>query len=169
MQQVVNMEDAMISSPDPLNDSPTFHSPPKIQRRSSRIRHSLPLKGSSPTKQTFELGVGNRLSPQKLRVTVEAGSDAENTYTQFDGASPSPYHAPPNRRRERTTTTTVPLKGPSDSEDETQQAATPKRGRGRPRKSIGTPVPPKKTGRASTPSQKGKVRRKSIGDLVDGD
>lgn len=159
----------MVSSPDPLNDSPTFHSPPKARRCSSRVRYSLPLEGSSPTKQTFELDVGNRLSPQKLRVTVEAGSDVENTYAQFDGASPSPYHAPLNHRRERTTTTTVPVKGLSDSEDDAQQVARPKRGRGRPRKSVGTPVPAKKTGRASTPSQKGKGRRKSIGDLVDGD
>jgi len=157
----------MSSSPDPLNDSATYHSPAK-PRRSSRARRSLPLQGSSPKKQTFELDVGNSLSPQKLRVTVEAGgSDAENAYPELNGPSASPTRAPKNRRRERTTTTTVPVKGLEDSEDEAPQAATPKRGRGRPKKSIGTPVLAKKSGRASTPTRK--TRRKSIGSLVDGD
>lgn len=157
----------MLSSPDPLNDSPTFQSPKP--RRSSRVRHSIPLQGSSPTKQTFELDVGNQLSPQKIRVTVEAGSDTENGYTHFideEVASPPPYHPPVSHRRERTTTTTVPVKGLSDSEDE--QVTTPKRSRGRPRKS-GTPVPAMKGKRASTPIRKNSSRRKSIGDLVDGD
>ncbi|KAG4441615.1 hypothetical protein IFR05_002899 [Cadophora sp. M221] len=163
----VNMNEAMLSSPDPLNDSPTYQSPAK-PRRSSRARRSLPLQGSSPKKQTFELDVGNSLSPQKIRVTVEAGeSDAENAYPHFNGPSTSPTRAPTNRRRERTTTTTVPLKGLSDSEGEAPHAVTPKRGRGRPRKSIGAPVPAKKPGRASTPTQKS--RRKSIGSLIDGD
>ncbi|KAL2069948.1 hypothetical protein VTL71DRAFT_14628 [Oculimacula yallundae] len=161
------MYEAMLSSPDPLNDSPAYQSPAKT-RRSSRARRSLPLQGSSPKKQTFELDVGNSLSPQKIRVTVEAGeSDVENAYPVFNGTSASPTRMPRNRRRERTTTTTVPVKGLSDSEPEAPQAATPKRGRGRPRKSIGTPVPAKKPGRASTPTQKN--RRKSIGSLVDGD
>ncbi|KAH7397642.1 hypothetical protein BKA64DRAFT_600518 [Cadophora sp. MPI-SDFR-AT-0126] len=161
------MDEAMLSSPDPLNNSATYHSPAK-PRRSSRPRRSLPLQGSSPKKQTFELDVGNSLSPQKIRVTVEAGdSDAENAYPGLNGPSASPTRAPKNRRRERTTTTTVPVKGLEDSEDEAPQATTPKRGRGRPRKSIGTPVPAKKSGRASTPTHKN--RRKSIGSLVDGD
>jgi serine/arginine repetitive matrix protein 2 len=158
----------LLSSPDPLNDFPAYQSPAK-PRLSSRPRHSLPAEGSSPTKQTFELDVGNQLSPQKIRVTVEAGnSDTENAYTHYveDGrASPSPVRRPVNRRRERTTTTTVPVKGLSDSEEES--VATPKRGRGRPRKSLGTPVPAKKRGRASTPTQKAKGRRKSISTLTD--
>jgi hypothetical protein len=166
------MDEALLSSPDPLNDSPTFHSPAK-PRRSSRVRHSLPLQGSSPKKQTFELDVGNQLSPQKIRVTVEAGdSGAENVHPEFiDGGSPSSIHAPKNHRRERTTTTTttIPVKGLSDSEDETQDAKTPKRGRGRPKKSAGTPVPAMKRGRAGTPTRKNGGRRKSIGELVDGD
>jgi serine/arginine repetitive matrix protein 2 len=164
------MDEALLSSPDPLNDTPTFHSPVK-PRRSSRVRHSLPLQGSSPKKQTFELDVGNELSPQKIRVTVEAGdSDAENTYPDYiEGGSPSKSDAPTNRRRERTTTTTIPVKGLSDSEDESRDVATPKQGRGRPKKSTGTPVPAKKRGRAGTPTRKNGGRRKSIGDLVDGD
>ncbi|KAK0103655.1 hypothetical protein ONS95_005668 [Cadophora gregata] len=161
------MDEGMVSSPDPLNDSATYQSPAK-PRRSSRARRSLPLQGSSPKKQTFELDVGNSISPQKIRVTVEAGSsDAENAYPELNGPSASPTRVPRNRRRERTTTTTIPVKGLEDSEDEAPQAVTPKRGRGRPRKSIGTPVPTKKPGRASTPTQK--HRRRSIGSLVDGD
>lgn len=85
----------------------------------------------------------------------------ENVY----GASPSPARG--NKRRERTTTTTIPVKGLSDTENEAQRVATPKRGRGRPRKSVGTPVPTNK--RAGTPTKKGNSRRKSIGSLVDGD
>ncbi|KAN0090334.1 hypothetical protein V8E51_018913 [Hyaloscypha variabilis] len=164
------MDEALLSSPDPLNDTPTFHSPAK-PRRSTRARQSLPLHGNSPKKQTFELDVGNDLSPQKIRVTVEAGdSDVENACPDYvvDG-SPSRIRAQTNRRRERTTTTTIPVKGLSDSEDETQEVATPKRGRGRPKKSTGTPVPAKKRGRAGTPTRKNGGRRKSIGDLVDGD
>ncbi|CZR58134.1 uncharacterized protein PAC_08025 [Phialocephala subalpina] len=160
---------SMQSSPDPLSASQTFKSPPKA-RRVSRVRTSLSHQSSSPKKQTFELDVGSDLSPQKIRVTVEAGeSDADNLYTDYNGGnSLSPTPGPISRRRERTTTTTIPVKGLSDSEEETQQIATPKRGRGRPRKSAGTPVPAKKTGRASTSTQK-RGKRKSIGDLVDGD
>jgi serine/arginine repetitive matrix protein 2 len=104
-------------------------------------------------------------------VTVEAGdSDAENAYPGYiDGGSPSRTRVPTNRRRERTTTTTIPVKGLSDSEDESQDATTPKRGRGRPKKSTGTLVPAKKRGRAGTPTRKNGGRRKSIGELVDGD
>jgi len=164
------MSSAVWSSPDPLNDSPTFHSPAKTSR-SSKVKRSLPLQGSSPTKQTFQLDVGNQLSPQRIRVTVEAGdSDIENAYSHFDDGgviSPSPVRKPVNRRRERTTTTTIPVKGLSDTEGEAH-VATPKRGRGRPRKS-GTPVPAKQRGRASTPAQKGKGRRKSILEPGDGD
>ena len=159
--------DSSLSSPDPLQDSLTYRSPAKT-RRQPRARSSLPLEESSPTKQTFELDVGNQLSPQKIRVTVEAGnSDTENAYTHFvnnDPTSPTPAKLPMNRRRERTTTTTVPVKGLSDSEDNAH--ATPKRGRGRPKKSAGTPV--KSKSRTSTPTQKPKAR-KSIGNLVDGD
>jgi len=164
------MED-VISSPDPLNDSPTFQFPQNT-RQTSQSRYSLPLT-SSPTKQTFELEVGNKISPQKIRVTVEAGlSGKENRYTHFvegtgvDNTSPSRSRV--NRRRERTVTTTVPVKGLSDSEDEARDVTTPKRGRGRPRKPGGMPVP-RQAGRSGTPSGKNIRRRKSIGDLVDGD
>jgi serine/arginine repetitive matrix protein 2 len=102
---------------------------------------------------------------------VEAGSDTENTYAQYDEdgelASPSRTTQPLNRRMERTTTTTVPLKGLSDSEGE-NLATTPKRGRGRPRKS-GTPIPAKQNRHSITPTRKNRRRRKSIGEQVYGD
>ena len=144
----------LLSSPDPLNDTPTLQAPPS--RRVTRSRHSLSLQNISPNKQTFELNVSDQLSPRKIRVTVEAGSDIEN--------SPSPVRKRVNRH-ERTTTTKVPVKGLSDTEDDTTKVATPKRGRGRPRKSTGTPA--KKPTRAATPTRKGK--RRSIGSLIDGD
>ncbi|RDW68369.1 hypothetical protein BP5796_09026 [Coleophoma crateriformis] len=163
-----NMEEALLlSSPDPLGDSTELISPPK--RRTPKMRRSLPMPGSSPTKQTFELDVGNELSPQKIRVTVEAGEERGNLFSHYvdrRAISPSPYRPQVNRRGERTTTTTVPLKGLSDTED-APPAVTPKRGRGRPRKS-GTPITTKKKGRASTPA-KSPRKRKSIGSLVDGD
>jgi serine/arginine repetitive matrix protein 2 len=161
----------MSSSPDPLNDSPTFHGH-LIARRTSlnpqrrsvspkRVQHStqkktnrssqIDLLGPSPKKQTFELDVGDRISPHKIRVTVEAGSsDAEHAMPEE--VSPVP------RRRVRTTTTRVPVKSLEDNED---NVATPKRGPGRPRKSMGTPLPIKKRARVSTP--KGKRGGKSFG------
>lgn len=147
------------SSPDPLNDSATYYSPRKTRRAT---RQSLPARSSSPTKQTFELDVGNKLSPQKLIVTVEAESDGGYTRNHVVKGQPSPSRRP-NKTKERTTTTIIPVKGLSDSEEEALADPTPKKGRGRPRKSTGTPVPTKK-GRHSTPT-----RRKSIGDLIDGD
>jgi serine/arginine repetitive matrix protein 2 len=169
--------DAMSSSPDPLNDSPTFHghliarrtslnprrrsiSPKKPQHSSQKKAHrslESELLGSSPKKQTFELDVGDRISSHKIRVTVEAGSsDAE--HARLEEASPVP------RRRVRTTTTRVPVKGLEDNADNT---ATPKRGPGRPRKSVGTPVPVKKRGRAGTP--KGKRLRKDFSEDNEGE
>ncbi|KFY56760.1 hypothetical protein V497_05972 [Pseudogymnoascus sp. VKM F-4516 (FW-969)] len=162
------MANILSSSPDPLNDSPTFSSPSKSIRR-QRARKSQQMYGSSPTKQTFHLDVGNDISPQKIRVTVEADNNKENSYPEFAdqrSPSPSPYYASARRPNTRTTTTTVPLKGLSDSEEDSP-AAPPKRGRGRPRKSIGTPVPAKT--RNLTPAGKSPRRRRTLGNLVDGD
>ncbi|KAG9245787.1 hypothetical protein BJ878DRAFT_500016 [Calycina marina] len=159
--------DPYLSSPDPLNDSSTYHSPVKA-RRVSRARYSLPLE-SSPTKQTFELDVGSAISSQKLRVTVEAGSPGlGDIYEDGRYASPSPawrVSKPASHRQETATTMTVPVKGLSDSDAEEDALTTPKKAKGRPRRS-GTPVPGNKRGRAGTPSQK---KRRSVGTLVDGD
>jgi serine/arginine repetitive matrix protein 2 len=126
---------------------------------------------SSPTKRTFQLDLGNTLSPQKLKVTVEAGSDTENSYQYDDDVhfgSPSRIVQPLSHRVERTTTTTtVPLRGLSDSEGE-NRTTTPKRSRGRPRKS-GTPLPSRQLQHSVTPTHKNRRRRKSIGEQVYGD
>lgn len=160
------MDDASLSSPDPLADSLTYQVPPSSKRRktpSSRL--SLPLPASSPKKQIFELDVGNTLSPQKIRVTVEAeDSDSEDDHANLrphNFSSPTP--APVPRRIERTTTTTVPLRGLSDSENDNsiRYEVTPKRPRGRPRKS-NTPVQ-----KQGTLNRVGKRGRKSIGEEVD--
>ncbi|TGO49608.1 hypothetical protein BCON_0205g00010 [Botryotinia convoluta] len=160
------MDEALLSSPDPLADSLTYQAPPSTKRRktpSSRL--SLPLPASSPKKQIFELDVGNTLSPQKIRVTVEAeDSDSEDDHANLrphNFSSPTP--APVPRRIERTTTTTVPLRGLSDSENDNsiRYEVTPKRPRGRPRKS-NTPVQ-----KQGTLSRVGKRGRKSVGGEVD--
>ncbi|KAF7938642.1 uncharacterized protein EAE98_000980 [Botrytis deweyae] len=160
------MDEALLSSPDPLADSLTYQAPPSTKRRktpSSRL--SLPLPASSPKKQIFELDVGNTLSPQKIRVTVEAeDSDSEDDHANLrphNFSSPTP--APVPRRIERTTTTTVPLRGLSDSENDNsiRYEVTPKRPRGRPRKS-NTPVQ-----KQGTLNRVGKRGRKSVGGGVD--
>lgn len=160
------MDEASLSSPDPLADSLTFQAPPSSKpRKTPTSRLSLPLPASSPKKQIFELDVGNTISPQKIRVTVEAeDSDSEDDHANLrphNMSSPTPAQIP--RRIERTTTTRVPLRGLSDSENDNsiRYEVTPKRRRGRPRKSD-TPVK-----RQGTPNRAGKRGRNSIGGEVD--
>lgn len=169
-----NMDQAILSSPDPLNDSPTFSSPAKPI--TAGIRRSLPIQNSSPRKQTFQLDVGDKLSPQKIRVTVEA-EDSDNGGNnghkcRRENYLPSYRGAPIVRQTVRTTTTTVPVKGLSDSEDDLLDSPSekPTRGRSRPRKSFGTPIPTKTRNRAVTPGAKSSPRRRrTLGDLIDGD
>ncbi|KAJ8058057.1 hypothetical protein OCU04_012916 [Sclerotinia nivalis] len=160
------MDEASLSSPDPLADSLTFQAPPSSKRRKTPTsRLSLPLPASSPKKQIFELDVGNTISPQKIRVTVEAeDSDSEDDHANLrphNMSSPTPAQIP--RRIERTTTTTVPLRGLSDSENDNsiRYEVTPKRRRGRPRKSD-TLVK-----RQGTLNRAGKRGRNSVGGEVD--
>jgi serine/arginine repetitive matrix protein 2 len=136
------------------------------------------LQGNSPRKQTFRLDVGDQLSPQKIRVTVEAERSEDNTdkgRRNSGGrnlASPTLYRIPTVGQSVRTTTTTVPVKGLFDSEDDSSDSASekPTRGRGRPRKSFGTPIPAKSRNRAVTPGAKPSPRRRrTLGHLVDGD
>ena len=171
-----NTDQAFLSSPDPLNDSPTFSSP--VKPHASKVRRSLPLQGSSSRKQTFQLDVGDQLSPQKIRVTVEAEHSEDNitngrrNSSGRNLASPTPYRVPTVRQSVRTTTTTIPVKGLSDSEDDSLDSASekPTRRRGRPRKSFGTPIPAKSLNRAVTPGAKPSPRRRrTLGNLVDGD
>lgn len=167
-----NIDDARLSSPDPLNDSLTFTSPVKPRPRN---RKSFAIEGSSPRKQTFELNVGDKVSPQKIRVTVETeASDKENTvskpYAKLKGTRQQ--KGAMMRRNEHTTTTTIPVKGLSDSESDTAELPneTSRRGRGRPRKSGGTSVPLNRRTRTLTPSARpGSMRRRTLVDLADDD
>ncbi|KAK3902951.1 hypothetical protein C8A05DRAFT_33301, partial [Staphylotrichum tortipilum] len=141
------------SSPDPLIDpvlSPPMMPPSHVKKKSQAAERLFTVLGPpSPRKQTFELDVGNKRSPQRLRVTVEADDD-DNTATRnnmsrrrlFQSPTPTPKRRVTPRRETTTmttTTTTVPLRGLSDDEGASTANATPKR-RGRPRKS-GTPIP----------------------------
>ena len=105
-------------------------------------------RSSSPTKSIAQ--TENLVSPWRIRVTVEAEKD--------DGQETrSPPKTPSMRLAERTITTTVPLKGTNSS-----SPIQAKRGRGRPRKSLDTPIK-----RISTPGPKKSARRRSGPVIVD--
>lgn len=136
------------SSPDPLIDpilSPPMMPPSAIKTRSQAADRLLTL-APSPRKRTFELDVGNEMSPQRLRVTVEADDNSTRSTSRRLFQSPTPKRRSP-QRKETIVTTTVPLRGLSDDE---APAKTPRR-RGGPRKS-GTPVPQRK--RPGTPARR---------------
>ncbi|KAG8419057.1 hypothetical protein J3459_011551 [Metarhizium acridum] len=127
-----------MSSPDPLNDSTMAElasvPPSSVTRRVTRSQSSqrFVARSNSPRKQTFELQVGDRMSPQRLLVTVETdgqqhdtsiGSNAKRKLFQ----SPVPTSSTPGRRlRGRTTTTTVPLRESieEDGDDATNPEST---------------------------------------------
>ncbi|KAI1093370.1 hypothetical protein F5B19DRAFT_450073 [Rostrohypoxylon terebratum] len=162
------MED-LTSSPDPLGDEPpsSAHSTRRIRESSfanhdqsaisiprSQIRRSSPAK-QSPRKRIFELDVGDRLSPQKILVTVEAEEAMKRGLNRRLFQSPSPTRS--DYRKEAITTTTVPLN------DEIMNEATPRR-RGRPRRtSNGTPMP-KGRKRAGTPIEPKSKRSRQKAD-----
>lgn len=154
------------SSPDPLGDEPPSSALPVTRRTDHTLPHhdfsmprSSPRKSSpirtSPRKRTFELDVGNELSPQKILVTVEAEEALRRGIGRKLFQSSSPIRQ--NRQAEAITTTTVPLN------DEIENEATPRR-RGRPRRtSNGTPMPKGKK-RAGTPLQKSAKSTRRKGD-----
>ncbi|KAI0124464.1 hypothetical protein F4776DRAFT_202318 [Hypoxylon sp. NC0597] len=167
--------DDLPSSPDPLGDEPpspahsysrrdtlTNHEPstisiPRTIPRNiqlSTARKTSPVR-QSPRKRTFELDVGNELSPQKILVTVEAEEALKRGINRRLFPSSSPVRG--DYRREAATTTTVPLN------DEIVNESTPRR-RGRPRRtSNGTPMPRGKK-RAGTPIQTTSRRTRKKGD-----
>ena len=161
-----------LSSPDPLGNSSSnlqYSSP--TRRKSKRSTPKKPLADtngnvrlqdfyldtppaflsgtSSPTKTTAK--AENLISPWRIRVTVEAEREDENENPHQLPVSPT------KQLTQRTTTTIVPLKGAHDP-----SPAPTKRGRGRPRKSLDSPV--KRTG---TPKPKKTGRRKTQGDSAD--
>ncbi|KAK1761474.1 hypothetical protein QBC47DRAFT_291315 [Echria macrotheca] len=146
-----------MSSPDPLNDSDAsqqlLSSRQRVTRSQATVRHySL---GSSPKKQTFELDVGNQISPQKILVTVEAEDAAQFTDRSVNRRL---FQSPSVKRSARrtmagasATTTIVPLRGLTDDESNMATDATPRK-RGRPR--AATPAKTTKRKRQGTPSAK---------------
>lgn len=154
------------SSPDPLADLsiqiPKHKSSPKRNvsltpkkslsdaSRNRRLQDyylTTPPAGSarhSPTRSIAQSE--NLVSPWRICVTVEAEKDEEMDNQVRASRSPS------KRLTGRTITTIVPLKGLDDS-----SPAAPIRGRGRPRKSLGTPSQSKgtpKPKRKGTPGPK---------------
>ena len=160
------MAPTMLSSPDPLgmsNGNIPSHSPKKAGRRPStnprEPREALteasgnaqiqefyintppnPKRNALPTKSPRQ--TTQSTSPWRIRLTVQA--------EQVDEMRSS-KDSPVKRLTERTTTITVPLKGGDDT-----PPAAEKKGRGRPRKSLDSPVK-----RAGTPKPKTGGRRKT--------
>ena len=161
---MVPSEDVPFSSPDPLsmsNGNISSNSPTKPVRRplittrkaltevsgnaqvqefyvttpTNPGRHASPMKSPRERRQST--------SPWRIRLTVQA--------EQVDEMQ-RPDKSPVRRLTERTTTITVPLKGGDDT-----SPATEKKGRGRPRKSLDSPVK-----RAGTPKPKTGGRRKTM-------
>lgn len=159
-------KDMLLSSPDPLgmsNGSISSNSPTKtgrpplvtprgalteasgneqvrefyINTPSSHRHNASPKKSPRQTTQST--------SPWRIRLTVQAEEVAE---TQRSKTSPMKHVT------ERTTTITVPLKGCDDT-----PPAMEKKGRGRPRKSLDSPVK-----RAATPKPKAGRRRKTMSE-----
>ncbi|CAI6098442.1 unnamed protein product [Clonostachys chloroleuca] len=155
-----------MSSPDPLNDDTMTSIVPPSSRRVTRSQRSTRFASlaSSPRKQTFELEVGDNVSPQRLLVTVETedGNPASTTRRRLFPSS-SPFRNP-RPGVGMTTTTTVPLRQSIEDEQgdlTLDSMATPRR-RGRPRKTNGTPMPSAaKKRKAGTPIKQRTPRRQS--------
>ncbi|CAH0059526.1 unnamed protein product [Clonostachys solani] len=156
----------IMSSPDPLNDDTMTSIVPPSSRRVTRSQRSARFASlaSSPRKQTFELEVGDNVSPQRLLVTVETedGNPASTTRRRLFPSS-SPVRNPRSGVG-MTTTTTVPLRQSIEDEQvdlTLDSMATPRR-RGRPRKTNGTPMPSAaKKRKAGTPIKQRTPRRQS--------
>ena len=159
-------KDVLLSSPDPLgmsNGSIPSHPPTKEGHRLSFTpRKALteasgntqvqefyintpphPRRSASPIKSPRQ--TTQSTSPWRIRLTVQA--------EQVDETQKSSYITG-KRLTEQTTTITVPLKGGDDTPPVLQ-----KKGRGRPRKSLDSPVK-----RAGTPKPKGGGRRKTMSE-----
>ncbi|KHO01967.1 uncharacterized protein MAM_00968 [Metarhizium album ARSEF 1941] len=163
-----------MSSPDPLNDSTMAElasvPPSAVTRRVTRSQSSQRFfaLSSSPRKQTFELQVGDRMSPQRLLVTVETDGPQQDTSVGSNARRklfqpPVSTSSTPGRRlRGRTTTTTVPLR--ESIEEDGHDGTTPKpKARGLQRKSNGTPMPTTgKKRRAVTPVRRTPRRLRTL-------
>lgn len=159
-------KDVQLSSPDPLGMSngsiPSFSPRKEGHRLSVTPRKALteasgntqvqefyintpphPRRSASPIKSPKQ--TTQSTSPWRIRLTVQAEQVDE---------MPKSKNIPGKRLTEETTTITVPLKGGDDTPPVLQ-----KKGRGRPRKSLDSPVK-----RAGTPKPKGGGRRKTLSE-----
>lgn len=162
----------LLSSPDPLgmsNENLSTCSPTKTSRHPSKSpRKALtdasskynvqefyintppaPRPRSSPSKASKQ--PRQSTSPWRIRLTVQAEQVGKTSKPA------SPKMPPAKYLTERTTTITVPLKGADNT-----PPAVKKRARGRPRKSLDSPV--KRTG---TPKPNAGGRRKTLRDSVE--
>ena len=152
---------SLLSSPDPLALSQLSASPTKPSPKKKAPRDPLAEASGNKQIQDFYLATPpkrNSLSPTKslaladdatspwrIRVTVEAERDDLKGNNLHVMGSPKGW-------AERTTTTTIPLKGGDDS-----SPVPAKRGRGRPRRSLGSPAK-----RSGTPKPKVVDRRATL-------
>ncbi|MCJ1244801.1 hypothetical protein MMC30_002001 [Trapelia coarctata] len=165
------------SSPDPIagpaRDAPHLSSKPMREPSISPKKPVTPTSGNirlqdfylttpsagvmrttSPGKSVAQ--TEDLISPWRIRVTVEAEKDDGQQTNRSPSKTPSkrprsPSKSPSKLPTGRTITTTVPLKGADKS-----SPPQPKKGRGRPRKSLATPVK-----RGGTPAPRKSGRRKA--------
>ena len=175
------------SSPSALEEDESIASSPQRNKLANAPLHrSKPAhrrREISPVKQGFHSDE-DAISRKRIRSESDlhhqnnhetsylAHYDRPSSGSSAAHLSDTPYYSTPFKPTMKVRTTTVPLRGLSDSEAEAHAPiATPKRGRGRPRKSIGTPLP-SKAKRTSTPSAKMKVepgtKTRRLSDLLGG-
>ncbi|POS84377.1 hypothetical protein EPUL_004229 [Erysiphe pulchra] len=112
------------SSPDPLNDD-SYLSPAKSNSQSrSRSKEITSSKKKINKRKIFELDVGNDISPQKIRVTVEAGDD------EFDDVI-NLQSRPISRQKKKIVVCTQPSNNASNQNSRNKLVATPKQTRER--------------------------------------
>jgi len=161
--------DMLISSPDPLGLSSENVGPPspiKAPRPNTSPRKALSDASGNAQVQEFIINTPpsqkytpqrsskhkrEEESPWRIRLTVQAERMDEQKAMELSRKGTSIQIS------ERTTTTTIPLKGGDNS-----PPAIEKRGRGRPRKSLDSPI--KKNG---TPKPKNAGRRKALPEPIE--
>ncbi|RKF60537.1 hypothetical protein OnM2_050006 [Erysiphe neolycopersici] len=112
------------SSPDPLNDD-SYLSLAKPQSQSRlRSKEITSSKRKNNKRKTFELDVGNDISPQKIRVTVEAGDDEFHDVINLQSR-------PISWPKKKIKACTQPLNNDSNQNSRNKLVATPKQTRER--------------------------------------
>lgn len=152
------------SSPDPLgmsNENLLNTSPTKTKQASLSPRKPLGTTTSNVQVQDFFVSTPPPQSRNAAsrRDSKQSKNESESPWRirltlQADRMDGSEAQMPPLRLTEKRTTTRIPLKG---GDDEHEDGKPIKRGRGRPRKSLDSPMP-----RNGTPKPKAADRRKTV-------